>query len=115
VSVDPSVRRYLDGLPVGQRALFERLHDLIVTAHPEAEVTLAYDMPAYLANGRRLSVGAWKHGLSVYGWRKDNDGGFAARHPELATGKGTIRISVAAGAALGDDELRGLLGGALDP
>ena len=108
------VQAYIERLEPAQRSLFARLHAIVLGAHPEAELALAYDMPAYRVGKRRLNLGAWKHGVSVYGWRKDNDGGFVARHPSLAKGKGTIHISAAAAAEISDDELRGLLGGALE-
>lgn len=49
-------------------------------------------MPAYRVGEHRLNLGAWKHGFSVYVWRRDNDGGFLERHPNLASATGTIRI-----------------------
>jgi Domain of unknown function (DU1801) len=113
--VDPAVQSYIDGIGAGQRPLFERLHAIILATHPDAEVALSYGMPAYRVGERRLNLGAWKHGVSVYGWRRDNDGGFVARHPDLASGKGTIRIRPRQADAIADGELRGLLGGALDP
>jgi hypothetical protein len=112
--MDAGVQAYIDRLDAERRPLFERLHALVLAAHPDAEVALSYDMPAYRVGSRRLNLGAWKHGVSVYGYRKDNDGGFVARHPKLASGKGTIRISPVDAEAISDDELRGLLGGALE-
>ena len=63
---------------------------------------------------RRLHVGAWQHGVSLYGWEPGRDAGFAARHPELDSGKGTLRLTRAAAQDLPDDELRDLLRAALD-
>jgi hypothetical protein len=60
-------------------------------------------------------VGAWKHGVSVYGWQDDRDAGFSARHPGLRTGKGTIRLRPPDAAEIGDDELREFLRATLDP
>ena len=74
------------------RPLFDRVHGLVLECHPEAEVALAYGMPAYRVGRRRLSVGVWKHGVSIYGFRADRDGGFVARHPTLSSGKGTLRL-----------------------
>ncbi|HTU39440.1 MAG TPA: DUF1801 domain-containing protein [Acidimicrobiales bacterium] len=108
------VRAYIDAIDPAHRALFERLHHIVLASHPEAQVALAYGMPAYRVGARRLNLGAWKHGVSVYGWRRDNDGGFVARHPTLASGKATIRISTRAAASISDSELSDLLGGALD-
>ena len=76
-----------------------------------AEVHVA----GYRVGRRRLNLGVWKHGVSVYGWRKDRDGGFVAAHPRLSSGKGTIRISPRDAEEISDEELRALLGGALDP
>ena len=112
--MDEGVQAYIERLDPTRRSLFERLHALVLETHPEAEVALAYDMPAYRVGARRLSLGAWKHGVSVYGFRKDNDGGFVARHPNLASGRGTIRIGFHDAAGISDDELMGLVGGALE-
>jgi hypothetical protein len=109
------VLAYIEALDPARRSLFERLHALVLEAHPEAAVGLAYNMPVYRVGSRRLSLGAWKHGVSVYGSRKDNDGGFLARHPKLSSGRGTIRISPRDAEGISDDELRGLVGGALEP
>ena len=64
---------------------------------------------------RRLYVGAWQHGISIYGWGQDRDGGFADRHPELRTSKGTIRLRPQDAAAIADDEIAGLVSAALAP
>ena len=61
-------------------------------------------MPAYQARHRRLYVDAWKHGISVYGWPQDRDGGFTARHPEPVTSKGTIQLRPGDAAGIGDEE-----------
>ena len=113
--MDEDVEAYIEALDPARRSLFGRVHALVLATHPEAEVGLAYNMPVYRVGSRRLSVGAWKHGISVYGFRKDNDGGFVARHPKLATGRGTIRIGFRDAEGISDDELRGLVGGALEP
>ena len=80
--IDEAVQGYIDAIPAGHRPLFDRLHRLILHARPDVTVGLSYRMPAYSAGGRRLHLGAWKHGLSLYGWPKDSDGGFVARHPD---------------------------------
>ena len=113
--LDAEVQAYIEAIPTEQRPLFDRVHRLVLNAHPGAAVALAYDMPAYRVGKRRLSVGVWKHGVSIYGYRKDNDGGFVARHPELSGGKGTIRIRRREAESISDDELTALLRGALEP
>jgi len=112
--VDEAIRGYIDAIAPEHRALFDRLHRLILEAHPDATVALSYQIPAYRVGRRRVYVGAWKHGVSVYGWQDDRDAGFSARHPALRTGKGTIRLRPQAAADIGDDELREFLRATLD-
>jgi len=115
VTVDADVQAYIDAIAAEQRPLFDRFHGIILAEHPDAEVVLSYGMPAYRVGKRRLNLGVWKHGVSVYGWRADRDGGFVARHPGLSSGKGTIRIRAKDAVGISDEELRALLGGALEP
>jgi uncharacterized protein YdhG (YjbR/CyaY superfamily) len=113
--MDAAVQAYIDGIAPESRPLFERLHRLILEAHPDAELVLSYQMPAYMLNGRRLHVGVWKHGLSLYGWDQERNADFVARHPSLVSGAGTIRVRPSDAAELSDDELRDLVRAALDP
>jgi hypothetical protein len=114
-SIPREVQAYIDAIPPRHRPLFNRLHHLIVKAHPGAEVTLSDKMPAYQAGNRRIYVGAWKHGISLYGYGKDRDGGFTSRHPELVTSKGTIQLRPGDAAAIPDEELRAFARAALAP
>jgi len=113
--VDAAFQAYIDGIDPKFRPLFDRLHAIVVAAHPEAVLSLAYDMPTYRVGKRRLNLGVWKHGVSVYGWRRDNDGGFATRYPYLLSGNSTLRIRPADADEISDEEFVGLLGGALEP
>jgi hypothetical protein len=114
-AIPADVQAYIDAIAPGHRPLFDRLHQLILQANPGAEVILAYKMPAYRAGKRRLYVGAWRHGISIYGSQRDRDGGFASRHPELVTSKGTIRLRPDDAADIGDAEFLGLARAALGP
>jgi hypothetical protein len=110
--VDEVVRRYRDEVDTEYRPVFDRLHRLIVAACPDAEVVLSYGMPAYRIGRRRLNVGVWKHGLSLY-VSPNRDGGFSVRHPELAAGKGTIKLRPGDAARIPDAELQDLVRAAL--
>jgi uncharacterized protein YdhG (YjbR/CyaY superfamily) len=112
--VDEAVRRYIDGIDPAFRPLFDQIHELIMAAHPDATVVLSYRMPTYKAGKRRLYVGAWQHGISLYGWGQGRDGGFAGRHPGLLSGKGTIRLRPQDAAALADGELAALIRAVLE-
>jgi hypothetical protein len=112
--MDDTVRDYIDAIPSVHRPLFDRLHRLVLEAAPAAAVVLSYGIPTYKAGRRRLFLGVWRHGVSVYGWQEGRDAGFSERHPELLSGKGTIRLRPADAASIGDDEFRDLARAALD-
>lgn len=111
--MDDAVRAYVEGIAPANRPLFDRIHRLVLDAHPGATVAISYQMPTYRVGSRRLYVAAWKHGISLYGWDQGRDGGFVARHPDLKTSTGTIRLRPADAAAIPDDELRELVRTAL--
>ena len=106
---DDAVRAYVDGIDAEHRPLFDRVHGLVLATAPDATVSLSYGIPTYRVGRRRLYVGAWAHGISLYGWRAGGDGGFVDRHPELVAGKGTIRLTSSAAKGLDDTELTGLV------
>jgi uncharacterized protein YdhG (YjbR/CyaY superfamily) len=114
MSVDNAVRAYIDGIPAEHRPLFDRLHGLILRAQPAATVVLSYGMPTYKMGKRRLFLGVWKHGVSVYGWKKDEDGGFVARHASLKTSTGTVRLRPEDADVISDEEFLGLVRAALN-
>ena len=114
-TMEEAVRSYIDGVDPAHRPLFDRVHRLIMAAHPDADLVLSYKMPTYQVGRRRLHVGAWAHGISLYGWPQGNDAGFTERHPELLSGKATIRLRPQDAAAIADDELLGLFSAALEP
>jgi uncharacterized protein YdhG (YjbR/CyaY superfamily) len=110
--MDDAVRRYRDQIASEHRPVFDRLHRLITGTFPDAEVVISYGMPTYRIGRRRLNVGVWEHGLSLYVSPR-RDGGFSGRHPELAAGKGTIKLTPDDAARIGDEEFRDLVHAAL--
>jgi uncharacterized protein YdhG (YjbR/CyaY superfamily) len=113
-TMDEQVQGYIDRIAPEHRPLFDRLHRLILATHPDAAVVLSYNMPTYQVGDRRLHVGAWKHGVSIYGWQQGSADAFTARHPTLKTSKGTLRLRPEDAATISDDELSDLVRAALD-
>jgi uncharacterized protein YdhG (YjbR/CyaY superfamily) len=112
--VDDDVREYVAAIDPAYRPLFNRLQRLVLETHPNAAMGLSYKIPTYKVGRRRLFVGVWKHGVSLYGWDQGRDAGFIARHPALKTGRGTIQLRPTDAATISDDELRDLIRAALD-
>lgn len=112
--MDKDVRDYIEAVPAEHRPLFDRLHRLILEVWPEVDVVMAYKMPTYRVGKRRLHVGVWKHGVSLYG-HGGRDAGFASRHPTLLSGKSTLRLRPEDAATIPDDEFRDLARAALEP
>ncbi len=108
------VAAYIDAIDPARRPLFDRVHRLVMEVRPNAEVVLAYKMPTYVSGARRLHVGAWKHGLSFYGWEPGRDGGLVAAHPHLDNGRGTLRLPVSEAALISDAEIRAFMAAVLN-
>ncbi|HEX2742794.1 MAG TPA: DUF1801 domain-containing protein [Streptosporangiaceae bacterium] len=113
--MDEAVRDYIAGIDQASRPLFDRVHQLILAAYPDVAVVISYQIPTYRVGRRRLHVGAWRHGVSIYGWPQGSEAGFIARHPLLRTSKGTIRLRPQDAADVSDDELLELVRAALAP
>lgn len=113
--MDEAVGHYIDSIPAQYRPLFDRLQGLILAAHPDAAVVLSYQIPTYKVGRRRLYLAVWQHGVSIYGWQADRDAGFAARRPELTSGKATIRLRPPDAAEISDQEFTDLICAALKP
>src|SRR5438445_11040186 len=112
--MDEAVRGYVDAIAVEHRQVFDRLQRLIIETHPGAVVMLSYGIPTYKVGTRRLYVGAWKHGVSIYGWQQGGDAGLIDRHPALRKGKGTIQLRPEAADRISDDDCRELVRSYLD-
>jgi uncharacterized protein YdhG (YjbR/CyaY superfamily) len=107
--VPPEVQAYLDGIPAEHRPMWDRVERIVRGLHPDVELRLTYDMPTFVVGEHRLPVGVWKHGLSLYGLSESNDAGFIARHPELSSGRGTVKLPSARADDVSDEELKGTL------
>ena len=113
--MDADVQTWIDGIAPEHRPLFDRVHRLILGACPEATVGLSYGMPTYRVGARRLHVGVWRHGVSLYGWDADAGADLLSRHPRLLSGKGTLRLRSGEAADVTDDELTALVRTSLGP
>ncbi|MBY8880880.1 iron chaperone [Actinacidiphila acidipaludis] len=112
--MDADVQAYIEAIAPEHRPLFDRVHRLITRAYPEADLVLSYGMPTYRVGSRKLHVAVWRHGVSFYGWDKERSAAFTGRHPDLLSGKATIRLRSRDAAAVTDAELGELVHASLD-
>ena len=113
VGMDVEAQAYVDGIASDTRPLFDRIHRLFVGEFPDIDVGIAYKMPVYRRAARSLNVGAWKHGVSIYGFTDEGASPILERHPELFSGRGTLRITLADADDIRDEELLHLVRSAL--
>lgn len=113
--MDAAAREYIDGIDPANRPLFDRVDGLILGAFPHAEVGFAYKMPVYRVGDRSLNVGVWKHGVSLYGAHDEDAPTLLARHPELSSGRGTLRIPRKVADQVTDTELIEVIRAVLGP
>ena len=113
-AMDDRVRDYIAAIDPAYRPLFDRLQRLILDTHADAAIVLSYNIPTYEVGRRRLFLGVWKHGVSIYGWDQGRDAGFITRHAELKKGRGTIQLRPIDAARITDDEFRDLIRAGLD-
>ncbi len=109
VPLPPDVQTYLDGIAPEHRPMWDRIDRIVRTLHPDVELRITYDMPTFVVGEHRLPVGVWKHGLSLYGLHESNDAGFIGRHPELSSGRGTVKLPTARAVDFSDEELTAML------
>ena len=103
--IPPDVQTYLDGVAPEHRAMWDRIERIIRGLHPDVELCITYDMPTFVVGEYGLPVGIWKHGVSLYGLDESNDAGFIARHPELSSGRGTVKLPTKRADTFSDEEL----------
>jgi uncharacterized protein YdhG (YjbR/CyaY superfamily) len=91
-----SVEAYMTSLTDDQRAVLEALRATIRAAAPEATEQIAYDMPAFMANGRLLvSYAAFKGHFSLFPASQAVRDALGEEVTPFIAGKGTLRFMAA--------------------
>ncbi len=103
------MQAYIEGIAPEHRAMWDRVDGLVRDLFPAVELRITYSMPTFVVGERRLPVGVWRHGLSLYGLDETNDAGLIARRPELSSGRGTVKLPITRAESFTDDELRATL------
>lgn len=95
---------YVAVIPDEHRALFDRIDGLLRAGRPDVEVAISYAILRYARGRSKVYLGVWTHGVSLYGWSAGADAGFVQRHPELLSGRSTIKVRSADAERIGDEE-----------
>ena len=89
-----AIDEYLDGLPPSERAVLQRVRDVVVRAAPEVEEGKSYGVPAFLYAGRPLlGFSAAKRHLSVFPFSPAAIEAVKNRLDGFDLSKGTIRFT----------------------
>jgi len=92
------VQAYIDAVPASHRAQFDRLHEIIMSELPDAEVVISYRMPLYKVGKRHVGLNADRPtGVTLTTTSPDHIEPFRRRHPEARSNKTSIPFQ------LGDD------------
>jgi len=103
--VDKEVTKYLGSVPKERKELVDKLHRLITSLYPEAEIDMKYKMPTYHAGGGWVAVANQKNYVSLYTCGYHHIAPFKEKHPKIKTGKGCINFKVSDLVPLKDIEL----------
>jgi uncharacterized protein YdhG (YjbR/CyaY superfamily) len=79
-----NIDEYIAGFPPDVQAVLEKVRETIRAAAPEAEETMAYQMPAFRLNGPLVYFGGFKEHIGFY----PTPSGIEAFKEELAIYKG---------------------------
>lgn len=75
---------YISGFPAGVQEILQKVRETIRAAAPQAEETIAYQMPAFRLNGPLVYFGGFKDHIGFY----PTPSGIEAFKEELASYKG---------------------------
>ncbi len=89
-----SIDEYIAEFPPETQEVLERVRAIVKETVPEATETIAYDIPAFGLDGRRLVYFAgWKSHVSLYPV-PDGDEAFKSAIAPYQSGKGTLRFDL---------------------
>jgi uncharacterized protein YdhG (YjbR/CyaY superfamily) len=86
-----SVDQYISSFPEGTQKLLKQVREIIKKAAPEAQETIAYNMPAYRLNGPLVYFAGYKNYIGFYA----TPTGHSAFKNELSVykeGKGSVQF-----------------------
>jgi hypothetical protein len=88
------VKLFFDAVPPERRPLFDRLHALILSLYPQADIVLSYGVPTYRVKPGWVALGYRKGYVSIYTNGPHHLAEFKAKCPGVKTGMGCINLKL---------------------
>ena len=96
--MNKEVERFVAAVSDERRALYDKLHSLIMTMYPRAEVVISYGIPTYKAKEGRVGLGLWKGGVTLHTFgARHLVAEFAAKYPAYKTTTAGINFKTSDG------------------
>jgi hypothetical protein len=86
------VQKYFDAVPEDRRPLFNKLHELILSLYPKADVLIWFGMPTYRAKCGWVAIANQRNFVSLYTNSPDHISEFKEKYPSIRTNKASINI-----------------------
>jgi uncharacterized protein YdhG (YjbR/CyaY superfamily) len=86
-----TIDEYIAGFPVEVQVVLEQVRSAIRKAAPQAEETIAYNMPAYRLNGPLVYFAAFKNHIGFYATPTGHEA-FAKDLSRYKQGKGSVQF-----------------------
>jgi len=84
--------QYMNKGEIEQRVMFEKLHNLIVSLYPDAELKISFGILMHKMGKAWVALGYRKDGVSLYTQYPALITEFKAKHPQIKNGKGCINF-----------------------
>jgi uncharacterized protein YdhG (YjbR/CyaY superfamily) len=88
------VQNYIVQVTDERRLLFLKLQSLIYNLYPNAVASISYGIVKYSLPSGWGFLGYWKEGVSLYTGYIKALPDFVSKHPQIKTGKGSIKLKL---------------------
>lgn len=91
--MDAEIQEYFVSVPDERRPVVEKLHHLILSMYPGAELSMKYKMLTYQVGNGWVAIANRKNYVSLYTCGYSHIAEFKEKHPKMKTGKGCINFN----------------------
>lgn len=88
--MDAEVKTYIESATDDRRALYDKLHEIILKQYPKAELVISYSIPTYKAKTGHVCLAYWKSGVTLCSYNDAHVAEFKVQHPKIKSGKVSV-------------------------